>query len=295
MIEITPEAFEEQINSRMAGASVPNDEIIMHTDQNSVNVREVGAYVTMCILGDTAVLYSPLVDTLTKPDMIASHAMFPVGAHDGLGGQDGVPRWIDYKSDTPGMSFTTHMISLMGVTPPGHPQISRHFAITRGGLVISTVVSNLHGTEDLHTSIGERLYFVDRESDPENLKISDIPIERFFGEDEADRILRGQPQFWQGHFKDGVDITLSTGQRVNMLSNIAMSPSMRFDSSKIAGMQVRHLEGTESMCIEPSFGVTFATPESEDLRNDRLLLPVGSVVAMTTRLTIEAEEWEELA
>lgn len=278
----------------MAGASVPNDEIIMHTDGNSVNVREAGAYITMCVLRGRVVLYSSPADTLTKPDMVASHAMFPVGVHNGLGGQDGVPRWIDYVPDDLGLSFTTHMVSLMGVTPPGHPGISRHFALTQSGLVVSTVVSNLHGTEDLHTSIGERLYFVDREKDPESLKISDMPIERFFGEDEADKIIRGQPQFWQGHFKDGVDITLSTGKRVNMLSNIIVWPARGFDSSKIAGMQVWHLEGTESMCVEPSFGVTFATRESDDLRNDRLSLPVGSTAVMTTRLSVESEEAAEL-
>lgn len=289
--EITREAFEEQVNSRMAGAPVPAEEITLHTDVSNAAIRPVGGFITACTLEGESLLYRPSSQDLATAHLTASHAMFPVGRHDEQGGSQGVPLWLDYVRNNRTDTYATELISMIGVTPAGYPAISRHFRLNHVGFTLSTVIDNRSDGQYLDTSVGERLYLDAKDEDPEGMRINDMTLKHLFGEGAVDRIMGGQAEFWPGLFTAGVNVGFSSGKRVRMSSILVETPTRRgLNMTDLGGMFIWHHQGTDSICIEPTFGVGYDL--TDELRYNRLPLPMGSTAIMTTRLTLTHKEPE---
>ncbi len=290
MPEITPQAFQEQISSRMAGAPVSSEQAVLFTDVSTVAIRRAGGYITECVLGGEPVLYRTPPNELSVADIPASHLMHPVGPHDEQGGNQGVARWLDYRRDARADHYIRELITMEAFTPQGGPRITRHLRLNHIGFIVSSVVDNSEGDRFLDTSIGERLYLDHDGEDPEGLRINGMTPDLLFGQGALDRIMGGQAEFWPGAFPGGIHVGFSTGKQIQIVPILIETPTRKgVGIPELGGAFVWHHPGTNSICIEPTFGVTHAETTGA-LKYDSLPVPVGSTAIMTTRLVLMSEQ-----
>jgi hypothetical protein len=290
MPEITPQAFQEQISSRMAGAPVSPEQALLFTDVSTVAIRRAGGYITECVLSGEPVLYRTPPSELSVADIPASHLMHPVGVHDEHGGNQGAARWLDYRRDARTDHYIREFITMEAFTPQGGPRITRHLRLNHIGFTISSVIDNTKGGRFLDTSIGERLYLDHADEDPEGLRINSMTPDLLFGQGALDRIMSGQAEFWPGAFREGIQVGFSTGKQIQITPILIETPTRRgIGIPELGGAFVWHHPGTDSICIEPTFGVTYGEI-TDTLKYDSLPVPVGSTAIMTTRLALMSEQ-----
>lgn len=244
-----------------------------------VTVREQGGYIVEALLKDASGRIVPLLFAdadISRTKINASHSMIPAGPYDGLGGQHGFARWADYDVTVAG-----NVLSMTAQTPEGGLGIHKNIRLEPSTITIICQATN-HGSQIIHTSIGEHLYFTLPGERSEGMLLgTDAPLAPI---PEREAIMRGETVFWDtfdgrvvAEFPDG-------GKTISMYvtTTTADEHGARRPCKAPTGMLLWHRPGTESICLEPVVG-SMSLPD-----NKHLEIEPGCTVIMRTTITLFA-------
>jgi galactose mutarotase-like enzyme len=213
--------------------------------------------------------------------------MSPVGPFDGLGGQHGFARWVDYaeiKHRQPGShDYLTEV-------PEDHPLIARSFDLFDHSAYITTTLDNCTETPR-ETSLGEHLYFALTDENANGLRIG--TSEATMAEPvKLAEIMRGESQFWPDYqgfalvdFPDGKRVQIKSSVFIDAEAGDTVLKEIEPSAVNI-GMLLWHRLGTESICLEPTIG--YSDDGRGMVRSDLLKVAAGHAVQLETELTLLA-------
>jgi hypothetical protein len=280
--------FVASIEANKNATTAPADLVEVSANAAHAAMRRRGGFLAQLTLerSDGSVV-SPLYteQNLAKPKLVASHAMMPVGPHDGVGGQHGFPRWADYRaealySERPDFGFA-HLIAEVADYPVN---TSRVMSLSPGKLILSTCIQNNHpeGSGAMDVSLGEHLYF----AMPQGATVGDVTIngetlDQLLHPGAAEQISEGQAQFWRGYA--GV-------AAVNMPDDNAFRLETAIHGHGIQtavgiGMLLWQRPGEPFICIEPTLG--FDQEDGQTLNDGLRIAPGGGVVALGTAIIVD--------
>lgn len=206
--------------------------------------------------------------------------MMPVGPYDGIGGQHGYPRWVDYhpvfESHQSG-----HLLQLEPTLPEGMPQLMRSFQLYPSNVRMATHLTT--HKEGVRTSIGHHDYYPLENGDYLGLAFNGGSIDDLIGQKGAtEAVMNGEARFWPGFGDTGVVNVRFPNEMVLTISALAIS----YEGSKInnLGMLLWRAPDAPFICLEPTLGVI---ERQGKLRTDDLLIKPNDhvVLSVTTHLS----------
>lgn len=236
---------------------------------------------------------------LTVPKLDATFPMMPVGPNDGLGGQHGLLRYVNFEHTatllrtSPHSRRVLHVLELEAALPPDSPiSATRHIGFTAlNEVFIATTIRHQspfsdqlpvddRSSEDLVTSLGEHVYL----DMPDGAAVSDITLNRhsideLLGEGAAADVAAGNPRLWRG-FKGNVVARLSDHRRIKITSSTSSNRETRGATVHDMLLWRRVIEGVAAptICLEPVAG--FRPDASEGVTPIRI--PRGESVTHRT-------------
>src|SRR4051794_8485622 len=100
--------------------------------------------------------------------------MVPAGPYEGIGGQDGFPRWADYEAEK-----TSDTVILKAKRSDGGLKLSKEFVL--GESVLTTISTILISSGEERTSMGEHVYFSLEGEELEGLKVNGRSLDKLLG------------------------------------------------------------------------------------------------------------------
>jgi hypothetical protein len=219
-----------------------------------LGVRTPGAFVLCCALATPAhevvdVAYCGPDITVTK--LRAGHGMSPVGPYEGIGGQHGLPRWMDYLVS---VDRTASYISMQSSTDQAAPMMfERNFTLRGDSLTTTNIAVNARKSTN-HTSIGDHAYYAVPRTSLEGLLINGKSIDdalRWAGAGAA--IARGNAKFWHG-FDGQAEISFAVGNTRCRLEISAVAHNGRNEAPVDALLWAPPDETIDAFCFEPVVG-----------------------------------------
>lgn len=286
---ITFEQFEQQVSTRQSrGYYASPEQYELEAEGSYATIRLEGCYVTDCALQNrddkiTQILYNSATD-LRVPKLSASHTMSPAGPYEGIGGQHGFARWADYQETGGSSSAKHHRVMFQAVTPAHYLGVHESFELRKSELVTTTSVEN-HTPETHNTSIGKHWYF-SRTAEDGSLLINDQSVDELLDREGAyDAVMRGEAQFWPG-FDGFAALRIATGKLLEMSVSTRLEDVRGeiVETDASLGMLLWHRRGTDSICIEPTFGCE--QDENGVLQNTGLTLAAGVTALMRTEIEL---------
>lgn len=288
------DTVDQRIQKAKDGEQAPTDTVRLENGDSSIEVRTRGAFITECKLMSFStepkaveLLYCDPEISASK--LTASHMMTPVGPSEGIGGQHGIARWVDwhvFENPTDAPLSQNPRIVMQAKRGDLGESLFRTLELGKDELIIhSEIQSNVE--EDTKVSLGEHLYFPCKEGDIEKIRLymdysedESVSLAEAFGQDIADGILEGEPYYWSG-FNGHVDVDFGDDEA---LVEIDSDLDIGDDTAPIqmVGMLIWHKPGTDSICFEPVAGF-YKMPDGT-LRNDELRLSPMDSVAMRTSI-----------
>lgn len=282
------EAFESLVNARMAGEFVSNEEVLLQAADTNLGVRLVGAAITECVIEDVPVLVAPPQDQLSLPQLMASHAVVPLGPPDNEGVYQNSFRWADYVPSTRLINPATQQESmkLTAQTPSGYPTLERRFDVAKDSVSITTTLGNpADATEPLVTSLSERLYIATGGGKPGDAEVMGCRINEAFKRPRIDVGDDDGEQYWRS-----APLTYLTLPQEGMLRIVCRAASRKLDDKlkeqayKSLAMLVWHAaDAIGWLSIDGIIGGRRA--EDGSLKRDQLVLPPGASVSIRTELS----------
>ncbi len=292
-------AFKEKINKRVGrakeGQPVPTDFVRLENGNSSIEVRKRGAFITECKL-ETFTTDPQLIDVLycgqdtSTAKLPASHLMSPVGPSEEIGGQHGLPRWVDWHVFEPTKDILQGWptIVMQAKRDDEEETILRALSLDKHNLKIrSTLQSN--SERDTKVSLGEHLYFPCSERDIPNIAMyisgeSDredklLTLEEAFGKEMVQKLMQGEAFFWPD-FSGYTEINFGNNKYVQLRSRLSIGPDGA--PSQMISMIIWHLPGSDSICFEPVVGF-WKNPDGT-IRNDELRLAPSSTIELETSI-----------
>lgn len=245
----------------------PNLSTDIKNDFVQLSVRLAGCYITKCALSGRPVLYCD-ADT-TKAKINASHMMCPVGRYDGLGGQHGFSRWVDYKVTSRGENF----VELVADDNYDGLLSTRWFELDDHSLTITSTIKNVTDS-DLKTSLGEHLYFDLGSLDTTDLRFDGQTLDEMFGAGAASQVSSGSAIHWRD-FKGSIDINFGEQKQIRLSAETTLPD--------LLGLSFWRRPGTDSICIEPTIGHIDSDCE---FANDLVKLASQATFKLTTKIKL---------
>jgi galactose mutarotase-like enzyme len=248
-------SFKEIIETNMGAERVPVKISSLETEGGTrLDIRNRGCFVTdFSIVGNngkrTTILYA---DTeLDKAKLNGSHSMSPVGQSDGIGGQHGFARWVDYdQTPQPDGDDGEKLALFEARSREFGVGLSKVFDIRDDSLTTRTTLLNRE-TTPLHTSLGEHLYFALENESAEGLLLNGQTLDEVLGDGALEDIMAGNPHFWDRYRGNNAEITFPAGHIVDL-----GAAAMTAQTDPHLGMLIWHRPGTPSICFEPTIGLT---------------------------------------
>lgn len=274
------------VEARQQAENAPERYIRLATDSSHLEVRKRGGFITRAAL--TSPTTGELVEVLyaeanrTSSKLRASHSMSPVGPSDGIGGQHGFPRWMDYELMN-GVFAPSEKKKIILRAKPNLPdqRLVELLKLEDSALLSSIRLTNT-GRDPLGTSMGKHYYFTLKNGDPEGLLLDGKTIDEIFEPGTQDAIRGGESRIisdFDGsvdiHFPAGHDVRLSAEGRVgNEVANHMLQLMLWHLSGEKPG------EKSESFCIEPTFGYV------EDWDSDHLHILPDMTASLFTSIEV---------
>lgn len=281
------EAVQDRIKARRDGEVVDPSTITLENRQGSaIIIRPVGGVLESLTLVDHSkrthlpyeLLYSD--GETSEAKRTASHMMSPAGPFEGLGGQHGAGRWLDWHVFQLNPSeLGNSQVALQAKREDSGETMLRRIELGERHADFETAIVAPYVT-DLNTSIGEHFYF--NMSGPlTDVAINGKDLRAFTGDDDVFEKLR-----------DGIPINVKQGSPLNVwLIDLPGQPPLMMQTQlfRSSGYTPSELwiwrrEGVdEYLCIEPVVGVSH---ENGYLENDLLRIPAGQEARLQTSLKL---------
>ena len=216
----------------------------IHNEYGDFCIRLAGSYIIKLELLSKkdnktySVLYSD--NDALKPKINASHPMCPVGKYDGIGGQHGFPRWINYQVKC---SFLDSLLIYNSTVYDGLT-IMRSFNLDKNGLSITSTIKN-RSNELIKTSLGEHLYF-NLNQDINSLLFNKRNINGYLNDQNAiKKIMSGQ----------AIHSDVYSGSVMIIdFTEYSLCIEAKANKNEKVNLSFWHRENTKSICFEPTVG-----------------------------------------
>lgn len=282
------EAFESLISARMAGEFVSNEEVVLQAGDTKLGVRLVGAAITECVIEDVPVLVAPPEGQLSLPQLMASHAVVPLGPQDKDGVYQNPFRWADYafSARLTNRAKQWEAIKLTAQTPAGYPTLERRFDVAQDSVSITTTLGNpSEAGRPLVTSMSERLYIATGGGKPGDTEVMGRRINEAFRRPRIDVGDDDGEQYWRS-----VPHTYLTLPQEGMLRIVCRAASRRLDDklkeqayNSLAMLVWHTADAIGWLSVDAIIGARQA--EDGSLKRDQLVLPPGASVSIRTELS----------
>ena len=244
----------------------------IHNEYGDFCIRLAGSYITKLELLSKkdnkaySILYSD-IDVL-KPKINASHPMCPVGKYDGLGGQHGFPRWINYQIK----SLSLDSLLICNSIVHDGLIIMRSFNLDKNGLLITSTIKN-KSNELVKTSLGEHLYFNLNQS-INSLLFNKKNINEYLNDQNASKkIMNGQ----------AIHSDVYSGLVIIDFTEYSLCVEAKTNKNEKVNLSFWHREHTKSICFEPTVGYI----DNSNVFNNKLVsLKPDESLALFTKIKL---------
>lgn len=283
------ESVRSRIDARTEGEAVdPTTEILTHPKGSSVAIRSVGGVIESLALTNGKhgrgkktydLLYSD--NALTHAKRSASHMMSPAGPFEGMGGQHGAARWLDWHTFNLNPTEFGTQIALQAKREDDGETLLRHIQLAENQVWFDSAVVAPYET-DVRTSIGEHWYF-NMSGDLVDVAINGRSLELLTGDEEVFEKLR-----------DGIPLHIPQRSTLNVWhidlpgQPQFMMQTQLFRSGGYAPMElwIWRREGADDyLCVEPVAGVSH---ENGYLENELLAIKAGEEARLRTTIKLMA-------
>lgn len=279
------EAVRSLIDARREGEAVnPATETLVNSKGSQVTVRPTGGVIESLTLVDSRggrakrsyeLLYSD--GDLISAKRSASHMMSPAGPFEGLGGQHGAGRWLDWHTFNLNPTDIGPQIAFQAKREDNGETLLRHIELGERQAWFETAVVAPY-ENDLRTSMGEHWYFK-MDGDLSEVAIDGRNLELFTGDEEVYEKLR-----------DGVPLHVPQRSPLNVWTlQLPGQPLLKMETQLFRSsgyvpteLWIWRRDGAEDyLCIEPVVGVSH---ENGYLENDLLVIEAGKEARLRTAI-----------
>jgi galactose mutarotase-like enzyme len=281
------ERVQNRVEARQDGEYVsPQTELLYVCGGSKVVVRPAGAIVESLSLTDKTGRSNKVHDILYSDDKVgtakrrASHIMSPAGKFEGLGGQHGAGRWLDWHTFKLDPKEWGKQIAFQAKREDLGETLLRNVRLGERQAWFDTAVIAPYET-DLHTSIGEHWYFK-MSGDLKDVAIDGKSLEMFTHDEEVyDKIGRGE----------AVHVPMKSTLNVWAIE-LPGQPSIKMETQLFSAsgfvpseLWIWREEGADDyLCIEPVVGVIH--DENGQLENDLLTIEAGHEATLRTTISL---------
>lgn len=281
MIRMSSEEFAAAVVNNRAAVSAPIEAYTLAVGTSSLAVRRRGSFLTQCVLTQpgtgVAVPVMYCEEDTAKSKLTASHPMMPVGPSDGVGGQHGFPRWVDYNPTDRARGAGVESLSVYAELPRDMTPFTRTFRLRPSRLSVSTSVTALG--EPISTSIGHHDYYSLEDGDYDGLTLNGRSIDELLGAGATEAVMNGEARFWSGFGETGkVDVRFPNDTALKISAFALSLKGSQIDS---LGMLIWRRSDAPYICLEPTLGVVdtpsgLETDQANIIPHDTVSLTVST-------------------
>ncbi len=284
---------EALVHARMNNEVVSADAAkLQHPSGSEITIRLAGGYMEDLRLvpptkrrprtpAASAIFYCDRNANL--PKRAASHLMSPAGPSEGLGGQHGAGRWLDWHQFQLDDSMDgSRRTAFQAKRSDNGETLLRYIELGASHVQLESIV-RAPFENIVATSIGEHFYF-SQQGDVRDVALNGKSLDWFFDDDQAfEKLEEGEPLVKQVGTLNLLAIDLPELPTVTLQTQVTGGGIGHYFTE----LWVWKRPGSEGyLCIEPVVGVQRL--EGQPANNQMLTIPSGASATLTSRLGLLA-------